>query len=376
MFGAAWAGAALLLPAQALGAEAFYGVTTGNVLVTFHSDSPGAIRTSVPIAGLAEGEHIIALDRRPRTNQLYGLSSTSRIYVIAPTTGSIVAVGPAFTPALAGGQFGFDFNPSSDRIRVVSDGRQNLRLNPDDGQVAGHDTNIAYAEGDSGAGSTPSAAAAAYSNNVPEAPETQLFVIDSARDALTLQNPPNGGLLATIGGLTADIVEPVSFDIGADGRAWVAARRNGATVAELFTVDLKTGALGKGSLFPAIEGYLGLVRGLATAGQVPDDKAAPVTVVAVDRRVELAKLRRAVRADLSCSEACSIAGTLQLRGRTVGEAFGKTASAGKVRLALRPSAGTRARAGRGRLVRLVLRVTVQDFAGNITRVRRSIRFEP
>ena len=46
---------------------------------------------------------------------------------------------PAFTPALSGTAFGFDFNPTVDRIRVVSDTGQNLRLNPDTGAVAAVD---------------------------------------------------------------------------------------------------------------------------------------------------------------------------------------------------------------------------------------------
>lgn len=376
MLGAAWAGAALLVPAPALGAEAFYGVTSGNILVTFHSDSPGAIRAAVPIVGLAAGEQIIALDKRPRTNQLYGLSSTSRLHVIDPISGSALAPGGPFSPALAGGQFGFDFNPVADRIRITTDGRQNLRINPEDGQVAAEDGKIAYAEGDSGAGTLPSPAAVAHTNNAPGTTETLLFVIDSARDALAIQNPPTSGMLATVGALGVDLVEPVNLDIGTDGRAWVAARRNGAADAELFTLDLKTGAVSNGSLFPAIEGYAGLIRGLAAAGQVPDDKTPPVVVVAVDRRVALSKLRRAVRAEVSCSEPCSVAATLQLRGRTVGEGFGRIRAPGKQRVSVRPSAGTRAKARQGKLVRLVLRVTAQDMAGNSFRVSRSIRFEP
>lgn len=376
VLGAAMLGAALTGASPASAAEAIYGVTTNNVLVTFHSDSPGAIRHAVPIAGLQPSEQILAIDKRPKTNQLYGLGSTSRIYVINPTSGSTVALGSPFSPALAGGQFGFDFNPVVDRVRIVSDGRQNLRLNPDDGAVTAQDGQIAYNEADSGAGTTPSAAAAAYTNNVPGATETQLFVIDSARDALVLQNPPNDGKLSTVGALNVDVVEPVTFDVGTDGRGWVAAKRAGGSDVELMLVDLKSGALSNGSLFPIIDGTQGAVRGIAAVGQVPDDKTASVLLVAVDRRHPLKRLRRALRADVSCSEACTLAATLQLRGRTVAEAFGKLPAAGKVRLTLKPSKGTQALVKRKKLVRLVLNVTAQDAAGNNNKTSRSIRYEP
>jgi hypothetical protein len=41
-----------------------------------------------------------------------------------------------FMPVLAGTSFGFDFNPTVDRIRLVSDSGQNLRLNPNSGAGA------------------------------------------------------------------------------------------------------------------------------------------------------------------------------------------------------------------------------------------------
>ena len=118
-----------------------------------------------------------------------------------------------FIPALAGTNFGFDFNPTVDRIRVTSDAEQNLRLNPDDGAVTGVDANLAYAAGDPGAGTTPNVAGSAYTNSFAGAGSTTLFDIDNARHALVIQNPPNDGTLTTVGALGTSN-DAVAFDIG------------------------------------------------------------------------------------------------------------------------------------------------------------------
>ena len=132
--------AGLSAPAAAPAAEALFGVTTTNTLVTFASDSPGMVRTSVPITGLQPNEQIIAIDIRPATGQLYGLGSSNRLYVISTVSGAARMAGSeAFSPPLAGTSFGFDFNPVADRIRVTSNTGQNFRLNPFTGQVAAND---------------------------------------------------------------------------------------------------------------------------------------------------------------------------------------------------------------------------------------------
>ena len=84
-------------------------------------------------------------------------AAPAALYVVSPLTGAATAVGGPFTPALSGTVFGFDFNPTVDRIRVVSDTGQNLRLNPDTGAVA-------TADGAINPG-TPRIVGSAYTNN-------------------------------------------------------------------------------------------------------------------------------------------------------------------------------------------------------------------
>ena len=73
------------------------------------------------------GETVVGIDFRPNTGQLFGVGSTSRVYVINVVTGAATLVGAgAFTPVLSGMHFGVDFNPTADRIRCVGDAGHSL----------------------------------------------------------------------------------------------------------------------------------------------------------------------------------------------------------------------------------------------------------
>jgi hypothetical protein len=231
-------------------AESLTGLTTSGNLVRFDSATAGTIATSVAITGLQTGEVLLEIDRRPANGLLYGLGSTSRVYTIDTTTGLAVAVGATpFTPALSGTAFGFDFNPVPDRIRVVSTDTSNFRLNPNNGALAGTDTPLSYAAGDSGAGLTPRVVGSAYTNNFAGAAATTLFGIDSNRDVLVMQGgpngvpSPNGGVLTTIGaGLGFDTSDLVGFDIsGTSGAAFASLTPPTGGASQLFTIDLTTG---------------------------------------------------------------------------------------------------------------------------------------
>jgi hypothetical protein len=240
----------LALGAGQAEAESLTGLTTTGNLVTFDSATPGTIATSVAITGLQSGESLLGIDRRPANGLLYGLGSTSRIYTINTTSGVATAVGATpFSPALTGTAFGFDFNPVVDRIRVVSTDTSNFRLNPNDGTLAGGDTQLSYAAGDSGAGLTPRVVGSAYTNNVNGTSVTTLFGIDSSRDVLVMQGgpsgvpSPNGGLLTTIGaGLGFNTSDLVGFDIsGTTGVAYASLTPVTGGASQLFTISLTTG---------------------------------------------------------------------------------------------------------------------------------------
>ena len=67
----------------------------------------------------------------------------------------------------------------------------------------------------------PAALGAAYTNNVRAATSTTLYDVDTARDALVIQAPPNDGVLATVGALGVNLAGPLAFDISTrDGAAY------------------------------------------------------------------------------------------------------------------------------------------------------------
>ncbi len=250
-------------PAQ----EAVYVVTVSNVLEVFDSAAPASVVASAPITGLQAGENILAIDFRPAApvGRLYGLGSSSRVYQIDPASGVATAIGGGpFTPALNGSEFGFDFNPTVDRIRVVSDNDQNLRLHPDLGTVVATDSTLNYAAGDLSYGEDPYAVAVAYTNSVDPPPAaTTLYDIDTVLNILTTQSPPNNGTLNTIGPLGANPNNTAGFDIsGASGMAYAALNSGGTS--SLFRIDLGTGSA---TLVGTI-GSSATVRGLSVFGSV------------------------------------------------------------------------------------------------------------
>lgn len=257
--------AATAAPAPTARAEKIILLANGNRLVTVDSATPGTVQTVVNVTGLAANENLLGIDIRPANGVLVGLGSTSRLYNVNAATGVATAIGAGpFTPALSGTIFGFDFNPTVDRIRLVSDTRQDLRLNPDTGGVAFVDGQETFGPNDPNASVTPVTTGAAYSNNGPNATVTVLYVLETSRAVFTVQNPPNNGTLITVGplGIPANVPSR-GFDISnATERGYANFTIN--NVPTLFSVNLMTGATASLGALPttaggtAISGYLGL----------------------------------------------------------------------------------------------------------------------
>lgn len=209
--------------------------TDQNQLIRFDARDPERLRDVRAITGLPAGVTLTRIDFRPATGDLYGVGSDSVVYRVNPRTAIAVAEGPAFTPALRGSSFGVDFNPVVDKIRVVSDARQNLRLNVDEGTVLSADADL-----NPGA---PIVVGAGYENSSFSATRpaaTRLFVIDAASDQVLLQNPPNNGTLTNGRELGIDVGMNAGFDFaGADNTGYLA--NSSARGARLYTVDPDTG---------------------------------------------------------------------------------------------------------------------------------------
>ena len=220
-----------------------FGLTATNSLIRFNTARPNTIIGTTAVTGLQTGENLLGIDFRPATGQLFGLGSTSRLYTINTTTGAATQVGTAGTFTLSGTDFGFDFNPVPDRIRVTSDGDQNLRLNPNDGTLTATDTPLAFAATDPNMGQNPNIVGSAYTNSFGGATATTLYDIDSNLDILATQNPPNNGTLNTVGRLGVNTTNQVGFDIATGSNtAFAVFQIMGETSSKLFAVNLMTGA--------------------------------------------------------------------------------------------------------------------------------------
>jgi hypothetical protein len=175
---------------------------------------------------------------------------------INTSSGVATAIGAApFSPALSGADFGFDFNPTVDRIRVTSNSGQNLRLIPDTGAVAFTDANLNPG--------SPSVTASAYTNNFAGAAATTLYNIEStgANAMLYIQNPPNNGTLVPVGSLGVQTESTNGFDIGGmSGIAYALLRSGGTT--RVYSINLANGAATGGATLPGNPVVRGMALGL------------------------------------------------------------------------------------------------------------------
>ncbi len=246
----ALAGLALSTAGPVKAQETIFGLTTTNGLFSFQTNSFGASPLGVnitPITGLGN-QVLLGIDFRPTTGMLYGLSNAGQLFTINTATAAATP-GPMLSAALSGANFGIDFNPVVDRLRVVSSAQQNLRIDVDTGAtiVDGPltNTNISYA---------------AYTNNQAGAAETQLYDANYATNNLFLQFPPNEGTLVPVGPLGFNLAPEGDLDIsGVTGTAYLASN------SDFYTVNLGTGAA---TLVGTFENAT--VRGIAAPSVIPE----------------------------------------------------------------------------------------------------------
>jgi Domain of unknown function (DUF4394) len=186
-------------------------LTRDGTLICFEADSPRDADVVGTIRGLQSDTQLVGIDYRPATGDLYGLGDQGGVYIIDPTNAR-ASLRSRLNVALDGTRFGVDFNPTVDRLRIVSDTGQNLRANVLDGTTT-TDGVLNYL-GPPPVSPALGVTAVAYTNNdASPNTATTLFDIDTNLDQVAVQAPPNAGTLNPTGKLLADAGNNVGFDI-------------------------------------------------------------------------------------------------------------------------------------------------------------------
>jgi Domain of unknown function (DUF4394) len=228
--------------------ETVWALTARGDLLRVNAGVPQQVQQRVAVSGLEAGDRWIGIDFRVARGVLYALSARGRLYTLDLATGRASRVGQQDI-VLNGERFAMDFNPAVDRIRVMSDSGQNLRLHPDTGAVVARDPAPAYAAGDPAVGQRPVIAAAGYTYNKVNDKLTSNYAIDLARGTLVLQGSregvvpevsPNTGQLFTVGALGIGAIDDAAMDIAdIDNTTLAALATRGRT--RLFRLDLASG---------------------------------------------------------------------------------------------------------------------------------------
>ena len=186
--------------------DLIYGLTRVNRnLIQFDSDNPAIVRWLKPVTGLMGGQRLVGMDVRPADLNLYALGYNDTfqsfgLYRIDTTSGAATMIGAIDTLSIgaSGAGVGFDFNPTVDRIRVVSASDSNYRLNPATGAIAAYDMPLMYATGDVATGVNPMITSVAYTNSFSGATTTALYGIDDSLRSFVKVPSPNTGSVVTI----------------------------------------------------------------------------------------------------------------------------------------------------------------------------------
>ncbi|WP_082866106.1 DUF4394 domain-containing protein [Marinomonas gallaica] len=238
-----------------------WGVDDHHTLFNVHPDEPSNILTSLQIKNLVEGDQLIGIDYRVARGDLYALANTGRIYRLDTQTGNAVLIeGSEPLAEMAVGPYGFDFNPAADKLRVVGNRNDNLRLDPDSGARVDFDKTtsgvqtdpaLAFDHEDQFAGQSPDIVAAAYTYNPNDSKLTTNYAIDRRKGMLLMQGTkegaspsvsPNLGVLYSVGNLGMGPLKDASFDISdVSNTALAAVLSVKETKTQLVTIDLETG---------------------------------------------------------------------------------------------------------------------------------------
>lgn len=248
-----------------------FGLINGNTMSYFLTSTPNKLDWVADITGFVGCDTaLVGVDMRVQDGLLYGVGNCpgsagyANIYTIPflPDADVMpITKVSQLTVGLDGTNFGVDFNPAADRLRIVSDTGQNLRHN-----LSLHTTIADMPLNLNGAPAKGSIGAAYTNNDLSAASATTLFDIDTLNDQVAIQAPPNNGTLNPTGNLGVNASPKVGADIFSDlpspawpptgktitNTAFAAFALNGTTRSSFYMFDVLTGTATKVGDFPSI----------------------------------------------------------------------------------------------------------------------------
>jgi Domain of unknown function (DUF4394) len=395
--------AILASAASQAAAEPAVGLVKGTgSLVILDTATPGSFVSGKPVTGFGEGERLVDIDYRLHTlgepqppSQLFGLSvfdgptqDTIRLYTIDIGTGAATPVAAGFPVVANGDRYGFDFNPTIDRIRVVNDGDENLRLNPNTGALVTDDTNL----------NPPGEKVTSIAYDRVDSPpmisgKTTPFGISlSSSSLVTIGSVDGTPMSANTGtlqnakplGLTLALNSVPGFDISPSGIAFATLEDAASGLPGVYTIDLNTGAAALVGTLPQPLSSIAIVpqSALPPIVAATDTSAPTLRLQGVKPKMSFAAFLKGVAVKITPSEAASLTGALlgaakksKLASftRTLAKKSLPLAS-GQRTLKLKPKKRLVGRPSKAFKVRL--RVTATDAAGNVGTATKTIRVKP
>jgi hypothetical protein len=339
LLAAALAGLTLAAPAAAHAADAFVGVTDGNQLVSFSSDTIPGLSKAASIDGLPGGERIVALDGGT-PGELIALGRSGTLYGLDAVQHKVTRT--------AGG-FGLPIPPeSSATLSVAPDGKSARVI------AAGRDKTV-----DLSTGAVTADAPAAADVAADLGADGVLRGVDPASNSIVTIDGAGEHVVASLGATITH--SPTAVTTAADGVLWIttglAPRSHGQKQSHLLRFDPKTGQL------RPINSYLfQQLDALAAVGTTPDDTKAPTVSVHIPRQsVKSALKHRGYIAEITTSEPGQTVMSARVGSSYRAFGFSTAIHGGKLRvLAFSKQSKIRATAGH----RIRLHIAVHDWAGN------------
>lgn len=246
-------------PPAPVAPETLVAVSADHKLVRFNAARPAVLQSSLSLRGLKPGEQIVGIDYRVARGELYALASSGQLYRVDADKAELSPVGdPVPLPGDNAGPWGVDFNPTVDRLRVVSAQGFSLRRHPDTGAQVDGDPNTPSVQPDGnlridpadGAPRAVRIVAVGYTYHQQDDKLTTNYAIDAAQGRLMVmgsvegQQPvvsPNTGRLRDVGPLGISPFQRAHFDIADVRNTAYLSASHGAGADVLYRVNLRTG---------------------------------------------------------------------------------------------------------------------------------------